>query len=86
MKLLSMDKALLRRKILRLNILTGTLIFVVAVFLILTGDYGNLAERREAESVFNMIALTGLCYAAFSWIFCVMSKPFWFPLSKNNEG
>jgi len=29
--------------------------------------------------MFSFTAIGGLLYAAFFWIFCVMSKPFWFP-------
>jgi hypothetical protein len=82
-----MDKALLRRRVLRFNVLLGVLVFAVAVAFSITGEYSSLAERTEAESLFNFIALLGVGYAAFSWIFCVMSKPFWFPLTNkgNNQ-
>jgi hypothetical protein len=81
MKLLSMDKALMRRRLLRINVFLGLLVFVVAVGLSLTGEYSSLAERQAAETVFNYVALGGVLYAALSWMFCVMSKPFWFPLT-----
>ena len=84
MKQLSMDQALLRRRILRFNILLGLLAFAAAVFLTLTGEYSSLAERNAAESLFNYIAIGGLLYAAFAWMFCVLSKPFWFPDSGNS--
>lgn len=84
MKLLSMDRALLRRRILRANIFMGLLVFVVAFGLNISGEYGNLADRQSAEAVFNYAALGGVLYAAFSWIFCVMSKPFWFPFTGKN--
>ncbi len=57
MKILTMDKAVLRRRILRFNILLGLLVFVAAIALSLTGEYASLVERQEAESVFNMIVL-----------------------------
>ena len=86
MKLLSMEKALLRRRILRMNVLAGLLVFVVAIGLSLTGEYSNLADRQSAESLFNFIALAGVLYAAFSWMFCAMSKPFWFPVAGKKQG
>ncbi len=86
MKLLSMEKALLRRRILRMNVLAGLLVFVVAIGLSLTGEYSNLADRQSAESLFNFIALAGVLYAAFSWMFCAMSKPFWFPVVGKKQG
>lgn len=85
MKLLSIDGAVLRRRILRLNVLTGLLVFAVAVSLSITGEYSNLVDRQAAETAYNYIALGGILYAASSWIFCVMSKPFWFPVTNKSN-
>ena len=85
MKMLSVDKALLRRRLLRMNIVIGLLVVVIAMALMITGEYGSLAERQAADTLFNYIAIGGVLYAIFSWMFCVMSKPFWFPLSKKNK-
>jgi hypothetical protein len=82
MKLLSRDKALLRRRILRANIFLGLLVFFVAFFLMVNGEYSNLAERKAADAIFNYFAIGGVLYAIVSWMFCVMSKPFWFPTKK----
>jgi len=79
MKQLSMDRALLRRRILRMNILLGLLVFFAAFIMNISGEYSNLGELKAADSMFGLVAIGGLLYAAFSWIFCVMSKPFWFP-------
>ena len=80
MKLLPIDRALFRRRLLRINVLAGLMLFAVGVGLTLTGEYSSLAEREAAETLYNYIALGGLVYAAVSWMFCVMSKPFWFPI------
>lgn len=85
MKLLSIDRALFRRRLLRINVLAGLLIFAAGVGLTLTGEYSSLAERRSAETLFNFIALGGIVYAAISWMFCIMSKPFWFPTAGKTE-
>lgn len=85
MELLSIDRALLRRRILRINVMTGLMIFAVGVVLALTGEYSSLAEREASETVFNYIALGGVVYAAFSWMFCVMTKPLWFPAIDKSE-
>jgi len=79
MKQLSMGQAIMRRRILRGNVILGVLVFAVAVSLTVTGEYNSLAERKSAETVFNFVAFGGLLYSAFSWMFCVMSKPYWFP-------
>lgn len=84
MKQLSMDKALLRRSILRVNIVLGLLVFVVAFGFNISGEYSNIGELKAADTMFNYAAIGGLLYAAFAWIFCVMSKPFWFPLTNKN--
>ena len=85
MKLLTMDRALLRRRILRSNIFLGLLVFIVAFGLNISGEYRNLGELQAADSLFNAAAVGGLLYAAFFWVFCVMSKPFWFPFTGSLE-
>ncbi|NOQ87547.1 MAG: hypothetical protein GQ550_01360 [Gammaproteobacteria bacterium] len=85
MKLLTMDRALLRRRILRSNIFFGLLVFVVAFGLNISGQYSSLGELQAADTVFNFAAIGGLLYAASFWIFCVMSKPFWFPFTGTLE-
>lgn len=85
MELLSMDRALLRRRLLRINIFIGLLVFVVAFGLNISGEYGSLGELEAADSIFNFVAIGGLIYASFSWIFCVMSKPFWFPFVATTD-
>ncbi len=85
MKLLSMDRALLRRRILRFNIIIGLLVFVAAVALNISSEYNNLNELKAANAMFSFTAIGGLLYAAFFWIFCVMSKPFWFPFAGTLE-
>ena len=84
MKLLSMDRTLLRRRILRANIFMGLLVFVVAFGLNISGKYGSFGELKAADALFNYAAIGGLLYASFSWVFCVMSKPFWFPFTGKN--
>ena len=85
MKQLSMDKALVRRRILRINVGLGLLVFTMAFFFMVTGDYSSLSERKAADSLLNYVALGGVLYAAFAWMFCVMSKPFWFPSMSKSE-
>ena len=79
MKLLPTDKALVRRRLLRANIILGILVVFIAFVVNVTGEYSNLSEFRAADTIFNYVAIGGLLYAASSFIFCVVSKPFWFP-------
>jgi len=85
MKLLPVDKALRVRSLLRLNILFAFIFFALSVYLILTGDYSSIQERKATEPVYNFIAIGSLVYMAAAWISCVMSKPFWFPTKSNNH-
>jgi len=79
MKILNKNKALLRRRVLRLNILAALIVLAVSVFMIITGEYSSLEERKAADSIYNILAIGSLIYMAVVWISCVMTKPFWFP-------
>ena len=79
MKILNKNKALLRRRVLRLNILAALIVLAVSVFMIITGEYTTLEERKAADSTYNILAIGSLIYMAVVWISCVMTKPFWFP-------
>ena len=84
MKILPPEKALTRRRILRTNILLGLTAFIFAFYMLATSDFSSYSQLRASEALYNRVALGGLIYAALSWIFCTMSKPFWFPTNKNH--
>ena len=79
MKVLSMPLAVKRRRLLRLNILLGLSVFAIATYLMATGHYDTYLQRRAADAVYSKVAIGGLLYVAATWMFCVLSKPFWFP-------
>jgi len=83
MKILSENNALRRRRFLRLNILAALVVLIVSVFMIATGEYSSLQERKAADAVYNILAIGSILYMAVVWISCVMSKPFWFPKSSD---
>ena len=85
MKILPTDKAMLRRRILRLNILLAGLVFLVSFVLTITGEYSTLQERQAADNIYNVLMIGSLLYMAGTWLFCVFSKPFWFPLKRENK-
>ena len=85
MQLLPVNKALRVRRLLRFNILFGLIVFALSVYLILTGEYSSLQERKATEPVYNFMAISSLVYVAAAWISCVMSKPFWFPAKSENH-
>lgn len=85
MKQLPIDKALRVRRLLRLNILLAFVVFALSVYLMLTGEYSTLQERKAAELVYNLMAIGSLVYMAVVWISCMMSKPFWFNAKSENQ-
>lgn len=83
MKMLPIDKAMLRRRLLRMNILIASLVFLTSFVLTITGEYSTLQERQAADNIYNTLMVGSLLYMAGTWLFCVFSKPFWFPVSKK---
>lgn len=79
MKLLNENKALRRRRILRLNILAAFVVMLASAYMILTGDYASLQQRQTADTLYNTLIIGSILYMAAVWISCVMTKPFWFP-------
>ncbi len=81
MKMLSSKGATLRTQILRLNILLGLIVLMTSFFLTITGEYSTLAERKEADQLYNIIMIGSILYMAAIWFGCVFTKPFWKPKS-----
>ena len=79
MKILNENKALRRRRILRFNILAAFIVLSVSIYMIITGEYSTLQERKSADSIYNILAIGSILYMVAVWISCVMTKPFWFP-------
>jgi len=85
MKKLDHHEALQRRAFLRFNIVLAFLVFIGAVYMVVTGEYATLQERKEFEAIYNYVAIGSLVYMSVVWIGCVMSKPFWFTGSASNS-
>ena len=84
MKQLPFEKAMRVRRLLRMNILLAFVVFALSVYLILTGEYSTLQERKSTELVYNVMAIGSLVYMAVVWISSMMSKPLWFPAKSEN--
>ncbi len=54
-------------KLLQTNIAVGLLVFITAVFFIISGEYASLETRQHAESLLNITAFGGLMYSVISW-------------------
>ena len=85
MQILNENKALLRRKILRFNILAALVVLCASVYLILTGEYASLEERKAADAIYNLVALGSILYMVLVWVSCVLTKPFWFPKKSDKN-
>ncbi len=83
MKKLPLPKAMKIRKIMRTTMLLGLMVFLVSTYLMVTGHYDSYMERRAADTFYNNLAIGSLLYIAVSWVTCVMTKPFWFPLNQE---
>lgn len=79
MKLLNENKALRRRSFLRMNILVALLVLIASAYMVITGEYSTLQERKSADSMYNILMIGSVLYMAAVWVSCVMTKPFWFP-------
>jgi len=82
MKMLSSKGAILRTRILRLNILLGLIVLITTFFMMMTGEYSTLAERKDADQMYNLIMIGSILYMAAVWFGCVFTKPFWKPESR----
>ncbi|MDH5435621.1 MAG: hypothetical protein OEX83_02570 [Gammaproteobacteria bacterium] len=63
------------RKLMRLNVFFGLILFAAMFFLIVTGQYENLAARMETENLLNAFAIGGLLYSALFFILCRFTSP-----------
>ena len=79
MKILNENKALRRRRFLRFNILAAFVVLSVSLYMIITGEYSTLQERKSADAIYNILVIGSILYMVAVWISCVMTKPFWFP-------
>ena len=79
MKILNENKALRRRRFLRFNILAALIVLIFSIYMIITGDFSTLQERKSADAIYNTLIIGSIIYMAAVWISCVMTKPFWFP-------
>ncbi len=57
------------------NITIGLVISAVALYMVITGEYSNLAERKDMEGMLNTITLLGMFYALGSWYGYVFFSP-----------
>ncbi|HEX9626164.1 MAG TPA: hypothetical protein VGA00_04440 [Acidiferrobacterales bacterium] len=76
---LNQTKAQRLRRVFRANMLLGAGVFAVSVYLIVTGQYENLAARLATEVVLDRFAIGGLLYIVAFWYLEMFSIPMLFP-------
>lgn len=72
---MAQDKQDKLHQIFKLNMAIGVVIFLITTYLTLTGQYDSLLLRKQAESVFNIMGVSGLLYAALFWYLDTFYKP-----------
>ena len=83
MQMLDESKAIRRRRLLRLNILVAILVLALSFLLTITSTYTTLQERQAAETIYNLVMVGSVLYMVGTWMFCTLTKPFWFPQSNK---
>lgn len=64
------------QRILRLNMLLGLAVTLIATYLIITGSYDSIQARQSEETLLSWVAIIGLLYTFGFWIACVFRKQF----------
>ncbi len=53
----------------------GVVVFAVAVYFMVTGEYANLAARQTTEALLNKVAIGGLMFSAAAWYVDQFARP-----------
>jgi hypothetical protein len=62
-------------KLIGANIALGILVFIVAVYFIISGEYANLETRKSTETLLNAAAIGGLIYSVAAWYLDLLIHP-----------
>ncbi len=60
-----------------LNMALGVLVFTVAVYLMITGEYDNLLLRQHAEAVLGKVEIGAPLYMVLFWYLDRFFRPLW---------
>lgn len=63
------------RTLLVSNMALGIVVFAVAVYFMVTGEYANLVARQATEALLNKFAIGGLLYSAATWYIDQFARP-----------
>ena len=62
-------------KLLQTNIAVGVVVFIAAVFFIISGEYASLETREQTETMLNIVAIGGLIYSVAAWYLDLIINP-----------
>lgn len=68
-----------------LNMVLGALVFAVAVYLMVTGEYDNLLLRQHAEALLGKIEAGAPLYVVLFWYLDRFFRPLWFGASAQSH-
>jgi hypothetical protein len=60
-----------------LNIALGAVVFAIAVYLTVTGEYDNLLLRQQAETLLGKVEVGALLYTVLFWYLDRFFRPLW---------
>ena len=65
------------------NMALGALVFAVSVYLVISGEYQNLAMRKHAEALLGQLEIGALLYVALFWYLDRFFRPLWFGMESQ---
>jgi hypothetical protein len=65
------------------NMLFGFLVTCISIYLVITGQYENLAARQASETILNVFAIGGLLYVVTFWYMDIFTKILTTPSNKS---
>ncbi len=68
-----------------LNMALGALVFAVAVYLMVTGEYDNLLLRQHAEALLGKFEVGAPLYVVLFWYLDRFFRPLWFSASAQTH-
>ncbi len=57
------------------NIVLGLVVFMTAIYFMITSEYASLAMRQETETMLNALSVGGLIYSVVFWYLDLYLNP-----------
>jgi len=69
----------------RANLVLGLVVVVVAMYLMITGEYATIQERHAEDAILTRYAVGGLFYTVVFWYLCLFGKPYLLPSKQSHS-